>query len=83
MTVPHRRNTQIDGFDGPRVAAADSKSSPHITLGDLELFHSGKMEAPALSLLEEHLLVCPPCAHRAEVIAQCMNVIRAGIIAWD
>jgi len=58
--------------------------SDHITDHDLERYHLGMItEEAELAPLEEHLLACPACAERAELVADYVDSMRRAIMEGD
>jgi hypothetical protein len=53
----------------------------HISDHDLERYHLGMVvDETELPALEENYLGCPPCAERAEFLADYVDLIPAAII---
>ena len=60
-----------------------AKVSPHLSDEQLETHHLGRIEDPAPTLLEEHILGCNDCADRAETSSQYVDGMRAATVAGN
>lgn len=53
----------------------------HVSDDDLERYHLGEVvNEIELAFLEEHLLICPECVHKAEFADDYVDALRAAII---